>query len=168
MAINFTGSNLFTVLLLFAAGLIFIIKGGDWFVDAATWIAEAFGIPKFIVGATVVSFAPTLPEIFPFTPKVCSRPEGYIAVIRSSKKGCRMRISPLCPEKAKSPAPRILTRSRLADRRTGRAGGLWSSFHRKRPHKFSKQVSWLAARHVLRLLTCETCNGDLQPAPRLQ
>ena len=44
MAINFTGSNLFTVLLLFAAGLVFIIKGGDWFVDAATWIAEAFGI----------------------------------------------------------------------------------------------------------------------------
>ena len=29
MAINFTGSNLFTVLLLFAAGLVFIIKGGD-------------------------------------------------------------------------------------------------------------------------------------------
>ena len=58
-----------------------------------------------------------------------------------------MRISPLCPEKAKSPAPRILTRSRLADRRTGRAGGLWSSFHRKRPHKFSKQVG-------LRLVTC--------------
>lgn len=63
MAINFTGSNLFTVLLLFAAGLIFIIKGGDWFVDAATWIAEAFGIPEFIVGATVVSFATTLPEM---------------------------------------------------------------------------------------------------------
>ena len=39
MAINFTGSNLFTVLLLFAAGLVFIIKGGDWFVDAATWIS---------------------------------------------------------------------------------------------------------------------------------
>ena len=63
MAINFTGSNLFTVLLLFAAGLVFIIKGGDWFVDAATWIAEAFGIPKSIVGATVVSFATTLPEM---------------------------------------------------------------------------------------------------------
>ena len=63
MAINFTGSNLFTVLLLFAAGLVFIIKGGDWFVDGATWIAEAFGIPKFIVGATVVSFATTLPEM---------------------------------------------------------------------------------------------------------
>ena len=33
---------------------------------------------------------------------------------------------------------------------------------------YKRQVSWLAARHVLRLLTCETCNGDLQPAPRLQ
>ena len=63
MDISFTGTNLLSVLLLFAAGLVFIIKGGDWFVDAATWIAEAFGIPKFIVGATVVSFATTLPEI---------------------------------------------------------------------------------------------------------
>ena len=60
MDISFTGTNLLSVLLLFAAGLVFIIKGGDWFVDAATWIAEAFGIPKFIVGATVVSFATTL------------------------------------------------------------------------------------------------------------
>ena len=59
MDISFTGTNLLSVLLLFAAGLVFIIKGGDWFVDAATWIAEAFGIPKFIVGATVVSFATT-------------------------------------------------------------------------------------------------------------
>ena len=63
MDISFTGTNLLTVLLLFAAGLVFIIKGGDWFVDAATWIAEAFGIPKFIVGATVVSFATTMPEM---------------------------------------------------------------------------------------------------------
>ena len=63
MDISFTGTNLLSVLLLFAAGLVFIIKGGDWFVDAATWIAEAFGIPKFIVGATVVSFATTLPEM---------------------------------------------------------------------------------------------------------
>mgnify|MGYP004507760767 CR=1 FL=1 len=63
MSIDFTGSNLISVLLLFAAGLILIIKGGDLFVDAATWIAEASGIPKFIIGATVVSFATTLPEM---------------------------------------------------------------------------------------------------------
>lgn len=63
MGIDFTGSNLVSVLLLFTAGLVLIIKGGDLFVDAATWIAETSGIPKFIIGATVVSFATTLPEM---------------------------------------------------------------------------------------------------------
>ena len=63
MGIDLTGSTMFFVLLLFAAGLLCIIKGGDFFVDAATWIAEASGIPKFIIGATVVSFATTLPEM---------------------------------------------------------------------------------------------------------
>ena len=62
MNLDFTGSTLFLVLLLFAAGLVCIIKGGDFFVDAATWIAEASGIPKFIIGATVVSFATTMPR----------------------------------------------------------------------------------------------------------
>ncbi len=47
----------------FLVGLVFIIKGGDWFVDSASWFAEATGIPKFVVGATVVSFATTLPEL---------------------------------------------------------------------------------------------------------
>ena len=48
---------------IFAIGLILTIKGGDWFVDSASWFAEATGIPKFVVGATVVSFATTLPEL---------------------------------------------------------------------------------------------------------
>ena len=51
-----------TVLLLIV-GLVLIIEGGDFFVDAASWMAEASGIPKLIVGATVVSFATTLPEL---------------------------------------------------------------------------------------------------------
>ena len=55
MGIDFTGSTLALVIVLFAVGLICIIKGGDLFVDAAAWIAEASGIPKFIIGATVVS-----------------------------------------------------------------------------------------------------------------
>lgn len=49
--------------MIFLAGIILIIKGGDWFVDAASWIAEASGIPKLIVGATIVSLATTLPEL---------------------------------------------------------------------------------------------------------
>lgn len=50
-------------ILLFLIGIVLIIKGGDYFVDAATWIAEVSGIPKVIIGATVVSLATTLPEM---------------------------------------------------------------------------------------------------------
>lgn len=51
------------VFLLFALGLALIIKGGDWFVGAAAWIAAVSGIPHFVIGATIVSIATTLPEI---------------------------------------------------------------------------------------------------------
>lgn len=53
----------FLMYFLFALGVVFIIKGGDWFVDGAVWVAEITGIPKFIIGATVISVATTLPEI---------------------------------------------------------------------------------------------------------
>ena len=52
-----------SVYLIFVVGLVLVIKGGDWFVDSASWMAEASGIPKFIVGATIVSVATTLPEL---------------------------------------------------------------------------------------------------------
>ena len=55
--------NSLMIYILFAVGLILIVKGGDWFVDGASWIAEVTGIPKFIIGATIVSIATTLPEI---------------------------------------------------------------------------------------------------------
>ena len=61
---SLTGGPLIAVAaVLFVAGLVLTIKGGDWFVDSASWFAEATGIPKFVVGATVVSFATTLPEL---------------------------------------------------------------------------------------------------------
>ena len=56
-------THILVVIILFIVGLIAIIKGGDWFVDAASWMAEATGIPKLIVGATVVSIGTTLPEL---------------------------------------------------------------------------------------------------------
>ena len=55
--------QLATVIILFIVGIVFIIKGGDFFVDAASWIAEVSGVPKLIVGATVVSLATTMPEM---------------------------------------------------------------------------------------------------------
>lgn len=51
------------VIVLFIVGIVFIVKGGDYFVDAASWIAEVSGIPKLIIGATIVSLATTLPEM---------------------------------------------------------------------------------------------------------
>ena len=57
------GSLLAVAAVIFIVGLVLTIKGGDWFVDSASWFAEATGIPKFVVGATVVSFATTLPEL---------------------------------------------------------------------------------------------------------
>ena len=51
------------IVLMFLLGLALIIKGGDFFVDAASWIAEVSGIPKFLIGATIVSLATTLPEL---------------------------------------------------------------------------------------------------------
>lgn len=50
-------------ILLFAVGLLFLIKGGDWFVDGATGVARKFHLPDIIVGATVVSIGTTLPEV---------------------------------------------------------------------------------------------------------
>lgn len=49
--------------LLFAFGILLIVKGGDTFVDAASWIAKAMNIPTFIIGATIVSLATTMPEM---------------------------------------------------------------------------------------------------------
>lgn len=49
--------------LLFALGLVLLIKGGDWFVDAASGIAHRFHMPELLIGATVVSIGTTLPEV---------------------------------------------------------------------------------------------------------
>ena len=49
--------------ILFAIGLVMLIKGGDWFVDGATGIAHSFQVPELLIGATVVSIGTTLPEV---------------------------------------------------------------------------------------------------------
>lgn len=49
--------------ILFAVGLVLLIKGGDWFVDGAAGLAKRFHIPEILIGATVVSIGTTLPEV---------------------------------------------------------------------------------------------------------
>ena len=38
--------------LLFIVGLLFLIKGGDWFVDGASALARRFHLPELLIGAT--------------------------------------------------------------------------------------------------------------------
>ncbi|MEM0991023.1 MAG: calcium/sodium antiporter [Pseudomonadota bacterium] len=47
-----------------AFGLYLLIKGGDWTIDAATFIAERAGLSPLFIGATIVSFGTSVPELF--------------------------------------------------------------------------------------------------------
>ena len=49
--------------LLFIVGLLFLIKGGDWFVEGSSSLARRFHLPELLIGATVVSIGTTLPEV---------------------------------------------------------------------------------------------------------
>ena len=55
--------NIPDYLYLLVFGIILLIKGGDWFVDAAVNIARRFRLPELLIGATVVSIGTTLPEV---------------------------------------------------------------------------------------------------------
>ena len=50
-------------LVVIAVCFVLIIKGGDYFLDAAIWFAEITKIPQVLIGATIVSVGTTLPEI---------------------------------------------------------------------------------------------------------
>ena len=54
---------MFDTILLFIFGLLLLIKGGDWFVDSASGVAQRFKIPELLIGATIVSIGTTLPEV---------------------------------------------------------------------------------------------------------
>jgi len=58
----FTGQNWSVLLLISAAAMYALIKGADWLVDGTSGIAYRVGIPKIIVGATIVSLGTTSPE----------------------------------------------------------------------------------------------------------
>ena len=55
--------EIFLAVVLLLVGIALIVKGGDFFVDAASWMAEASGLSPLLIGATVVSVATTLPEL---------------------------------------------------------------------------------------------------------
>lgn len=54
---------MFVPILLFLAGFLLLIKGGDWFVEGAVGLAHRFHLPELLIGATIVSIGTTLPEV---------------------------------------------------------------------------------------------------------
>lgn len=46
-----------------AGGLVAVILGSQLVLDSAITIAEAFGIPEFVIGMTIVAFGTSLPEL---------------------------------------------------------------------------------------------------------
>ncbi len=50
-------------ILLFAAGLVLLVIGSNLFVDTAIRLAHRLRLPEMLIGATLVSFGTTLPEV---------------------------------------------------------------------------------------------------------
>lgn len=47
-----------------AFGVYLLVKGGDWTVDNAVFVAERSGLSKFFIAATIVAFGTSAPELF--------------------------------------------------------------------------------------------------------
>lgn len=60
---GWTFGGIYGAIFLLIVGIILIVKGGDFFVDASVWMADELKVPKFLIGATIVAFATTLPEL---------------------------------------------------------------------------------------------------------
>ncbi len=63
VAFLFMSVEVFMYFGLFAVSLLVLLKGSDWFVDAAEDIGLSLGISPFIIGVTIVAFGTSLPEL---------------------------------------------------------------------------------------------------------
>ncbi len=50
-------------IIIFIAGLAVLIKGCDWFIEGASFVARKFEVPEMIIGLTLVSVGTSLPEL---------------------------------------------------------------------------------------------------------
>ena len=48
---------------MFVVGLAVLVKGSDWFIDGAAFIARKLNVPDAIIGLTLVSIGTSLPEL---------------------------------------------------------------------------------------------------------
>jgi len=58
------GLSTSTLLIIIVVCIALLSKGADWMIDGVVALAERTGLPKIVIGATVVSLGTTLPEAF--------------------------------------------------------------------------------------------------------
>jgi cation:H+ antiporter len=58
------GLSTTTLLIIIAACIALLSKGADWMIDGVVDLAQRTGLPKIVIGATLVSLGTTLPEAF--------------------------------------------------------------------------------------------------------
>ena len=65
------------------------------FVSAASWMAEVSGVPKLIVGATIVSLATTLPEMLvsAFSAVSARATEDDLSALAAAIADCQREVS---------------------------------------------------------------------------
>ena len=56
--------SLLVLLLLVVASIAVVAKGADWLIEGAVDLAIRTGLPKIVIGATIISLGTTLPEMF--------------------------------------------------------------------------------------------------------
>ena len=64
--------------ILFAIGLVRLIKGGDWFVDGATGIAKRFNLPDIVWAPLSCPSAPLCPRSWSPPPARCRAPAPWL------------------------------------------------------------------------------------------
>ena len=58
----FEGGNMLALIGIAIVAMAIVIVGADWLVEGAAGVAEKLGMPKIIIGATIVSLGTTAPE----------------------------------------------------------------------------------------------------------
>ncbi len=59
-----SGSSMWILLAIIVVSIAILAKGADWLIEGAVDIAIRTGLPKIIIGATIISLGTTLPEAF--------------------------------------------------------------------------------------------------------
>jgi len=58
-----TLQSLMMPLVFMIGGIFLLIKGGDWTIDSAVYIAQRFGLSPMVVGFTILAFGTSMPEL---------------------------------------------------------------------------------------------------------